>query len=127
LMNWLRDEEREGGPRGFIGLALCARMSEALHTAILAVPEEAGPPEKSEAGAERHGAEIPFVPSEKREKKNLQPLRHVAVRVRKRQGELFGDGSTVKHFAVVSNIQRMVGGEAAPMASGEGGDDRDGA
>jgi hypothetical protein len=45
------------------------------------------------------------VPGEKTEKKNLQPLRYVAVRVRKRQGELFGDGSTVKHFAVVSNIQ----------------------
>jgi hypothetical protein len=45
------------------------------------------------------------VPSEKTEKKNLQPLRYVAVRVRKRQGELFGDGSAVKYFAVVSNLQ----------------------
>lgn len=74
-MNWLRDEEREGGPRGFIGLAIRARRSEALHAAIWALPEEAWHPEKSEAGAERHGAEVPLVPSEKTEKKNLQPWR----------------------------------------------------
>jgi hypothetical protein len=105
LINWLRDEERDGGPRGFIGFALSARMSEALHAAILAVPEEDWQAEKSDEGAERHCAEVPFVPGEKTEKKNLQPLRYVAVRVRKRQGELFGDGSTVKYFAVVSNLQ----------------------
>ncbi|MHB8655883.1 MAG: hypothetical protein ACYDA9_18630 [Terriglobia bacterium] len=63
-------------------------MSEALHAAIVAVPEEAWQPEKSDEGAERHYAEVPFVPGEKTEKKNLQPLRYVAVRVRKRQGEL---------------------------------------
>jgi Transposase DDE domain group 1 len=105
LMNWLRDEEREAGPQGFMGFAISARMSEALRAAILALPEEAWHPEKSEAGTERHCAEVPFVPSEKTEKKNLQPLRYVAVRVQKQQGELFGDGSAVKHFAVVSNIQ----------------------
>ena len=44
------------------------------------------------------------MPSERSEKKDLQPLRYVAVGVRKRQGELFGDGSAVKHFAVVTNI-----------------------
>jgi hypothetical protein len=80
-------------------------MSAALHQAILAVPEEAWEAEKSEAEAERHCAEVPFVPGEKTENKNLQPLRYVAVRVRKRQGERFADGSTVKYFAVVSNIQ----------------------
>jgi hypothetical protein len=31
-------------------------------------------------------------------------LRYVGIRLRKRQGELFGDGSAVKHFAVLSNI-----------------------
>lgn len=28
----------------------------------------------------------------------------MAVRIRKRQGELFGDGTAVKHFAVVTNL-----------------------
>src|SRR5439155_1865133 len=41
--------------------------------------------------------------SEKTEKKDQQPLRYVGIRLRKRQGELFGDGTAVKHFAVVSN------------------------
>lgn len=75
LVNWLRDEEREGGPRGFIGFAISARMSEALDEASVALPADAGQPEKSDAGAERHCAEVPFVPGEKTEKRNLDPLR----------------------------------------------------
>jgi hypothetical protein len=106
LISWLRDAEREGGPRGFIGFAVSARMSAALREAMEALPEEAGQPEKSDEGAERQCAEVPFVPSEKSEKKDLQPLRYVGVRIRKRQGELFGDGSRVKYFAVVSNIPK---------------------
>ncbi len=39
LMNWLRDGERAEGPRGLIGFAISARMSEALHKAIGKVPE----------------------------------------------------------------------------------------
>jgi hypothetical protein len=42
-------------------------------------------------------------PGEKSEKKDTQPLRYVAIRIRKRQGELFEDGSRVRHFAVLSN------------------------
>ena len=34
LVNWLRDEQRAGGPRGRIGFAISARMSEPLHAAI---------------------------------------------------------------------------------------------
>ena len=41
LVNWLRDEQRAGGPRGRIGFAISARMSEALHAAMRAVPEAA--------------------------------------------------------------------------------------
>src|SRR5215472_11627602 len=48
----------------------------------------------NESCSSRHfGERQPFVPSEKTEKKDLQPWRCVAVRVRRRQGELFGDGS----------------------------------
>ncbi|MFN3322065.1 MAG: transposase [Bryobacteraceae bacterium] len=46
-----------------------------------------------------------FVPGEKTEHKDTQPLRYVAIRIRRRQESLFGDGSKVKHFAVVSNIR----------------------
>jgi hypothetical protein len=40
LVNWLRHEQRASGPSGRIGFAISARMSEALHEAIEAVPEK---------------------------------------------------------------------------------------
>src|SRR5664279_3228904 len=39
LIQWLRDEKRADGPQGKIGFAVSARMSEALHRAILQIPE----------------------------------------------------------------------------------------
>ncbi|MGH9451294.1 MAG: IS1380 family transposase [Terriglobia bacterium] len=105
LVNWLRDEQREGGPQGKIGFAISARMSEALHRAIVSIPEVEWKLYPQGSGEEiRECAEIPFVPGEKSEHKDSQPLRYVAVRVRKRQGELFADGSAVRHFAVLSNL-----------------------
>lgn len=44
LVNWLRDEQRADGPQGGIGFAISARMSEALHQAILQVPESGWKP-----------------------------------------------------------------------------------
>ncbi len=104
LVNWLRDEQRPGGPPGRIGFAISARMSDALHAAMEAVPESEwapyGEPHPTEI---RECADVPFVPSERSEKKDTQPLRYVAIRIRKKQGELFEDGSRVRHFAVLSN------------------------
>ncbi len=111
LVNWLRDERREGGPLGRIGFAISARMSEPLHTAIQAIPEkdwkmygEAHPTEIREC------TDVPFVPSEKSEKKDSQSLRYVAIRIRKKQGQLFEDGSAVRHFAVLSNRWELEAG-----------------
>lgn len=105
LVNWLRDDKRAEGPQGFIGFAISARMSEALHGAILQVAEKAwdpyGEPHPEEI---RECAEVPFVPGEKTEHKGTQPLRYVAIRIRKKQGALFDDGSSVRHFAVVTNL-----------------------
>jgi hypothetical protein len=103
-VNWLRNEKREGGPPGRIGFALRARMSEALPAAIQAVPEAEWQPYGDPPPEEiREGADVPFVPGEKAEKKDTQPLRYVALRMRKPQGERFDDGSRVRHFAVLSN------------------------
>lgn len=105
LLKWLRDEQRAGGPQGFIGFAISARMSAALHRAIEAVPEAEWKPYPKSSGEEiRECAEVPFVPGEKSEHQASQPLRYVAVRVRKQQGELFADGRAVRHFAVLSNV-----------------------
>jgi hypothetical protein len=105
LIQWLRDENREGGPRGRIGFVISARMSEALHKAIGKVPEEAWEPYGKPDPVEiRECAEVSFVPGEKSEHKDTQPLRYIAIRIRQRQENLFADGSRVKHFAVVTNI-----------------------
>jgi hypothetical protein len=105
LLRWLLDENREGGPQGFIGFAISARMSEALHAAILSVPETAWKAYgKSEADVDRECAEVVFVSGEELEPKGAKPLRYVAMRLRQRQGGLFSDGSRVLHFAVLSNI-----------------------
>jgi hypothetical protein len=105
LVDWLREEQRAEGPQGFIGFAISARMSAALHKAILQVPEGQrevyGEPHAQEI---RECAEIDFVPGEKSEHKDTQPLRYVAIRIRPRQEALFSDGSKVKHFAIVSNL-----------------------
>src|ERR1035437_6964786 len=85
--------------------SLSARMSEALHKAILRIPEE-GWQAYGEAHAReiRECAEGSFVPGEKSEHKDTQPLRYVAIRIRQRQETLFEDGSKGKHFAVVRNM-----------------------
>lgn len=106
LIAWLRDEQRENGPSGFIGFAISARMSQALRQAVEAVEEaEWQPYGKPDPEVFRECAEVPFVPTEPYERKDIEPLRYVAVRIRKRQGALFADGSAVKHFAVVTNLR----------------------
>jgi Transposase DDE domain group 1 len=93
LINWLRDENRAEGPRGRIGFAISARMSEALQKAIGKVAEEAWEPYGAPHPVEiRECAEVSFVPGEKSEHKDTQPLRYVAIRIRQCQESLFADG-----------------------------------
>jgi hypothetical protein len=106
LINWLRDQKREGGPKGFIGFAISARMTDALKEAVLAVPEEAWEAygKSDPSGESRQCAEVEFISKQESLVPTFESLRYVAVRVKPRQGELFRDGSRVKHFAVVTNI-----------------------
>ena len=106
LINWLRDENRAEGPRGRIGFGISARMSEPLQKAIGKVSEAAWEPYGKPHPVEiRECAEVSFVPGEKSEHKDTQPLRYIAIRIRQRQENLFADGSKVKHFAVVTDIR----------------------
>ena len=107
LLDWLRDEKRADGPQGPIGFAISARMSAALHEEIGKVAESAWEPYgKLHPEQIRECAEVDFVPADKNEKKDTQPLRYLAIRIRDRQENLFADGSKVKHFAVVTNIEK---------------------
>lgn len=84
--------------------AVSADMSVQLRAAVLALPEEAWQSWTEEQdGVVREWAEVAYVPSRVTESKDLQPYRYVAIRVRQTQGRLFGDGTPVKHFAVVTN------------------------
>ena len=86
-------------------------MSDALHKAIERIGSE-GWEVYGEAHANeiRECAEVSFVPGEKSEHKDTQPLRYVAIRIRQRQEALFEDGSKVKHFAVVTNLAKWKAG-----------------
>lgn len=104
LVTWLRDEKRKGGPTGRIGFAVSARMHAALLEEIMALPEGQWQPYSENSTMVKECAEVEYVPEESPENRYREALRYVALRIRRKQGELFADGSAVKHFAVVSNI-----------------------
>jgi len=103
LLEWLRDEQRAGGPQGRIGFAVSARMNPALHAEIAAALESRWQPYGENSIVIKECCEVDYVPEETGNPYR-EPLRYVAIRIRKKQQALFADGSTVKYFAVVSNV-----------------------
>ena len=103
LIEWLRDEQRAEGRQGHIGFAVSARMNPALHAEIIATPESRWQPYSEDSTVVKECCEVDYVPEEPGNPYR-EPLRYVAIRIRTKQQALFADGSTVKHFAVVSNI-----------------------
>jgi hypothetical protein len=61
-----------------------------------------------------------YWPEEEDRPEGAGPLRYIAIRMRKRQGELFADGSEEKHFAVGSNQWDWGGCAPFGMAAREG-------
>jgi len=104
LVEWLLDPEREGGPQGFIGFAISAKMSPQLKAEVKKIAEENWQPCPGNGEHVRECAEVDFVQWLPTERQNAQPVRYIALRFRKKQGELFADGAEVKHFAVATNI-----------------------
>ena len=91
-------------PARRIGYAISADMSPQLRAEITRLSEHAWQPDRDEPDVIREWAEVPYVPEDKDYRKDRPCVRrYLAVRVRTRQGELFADGSTVKHFAIVTN------------------------
>lgn len=84
--------------------AVTADMTPQLRKEIERVrPDEWRFWEVEKQGYVREWAEVVFVPSRVVEKRDAVPYRYVAIRIRSPQGVLFGDGSQVKLFAVVTN------------------------
>ncbi|MFI4978552.1 MAG: IS1380 family transposase [Solirubrobacterales bacterium] len=87
-----------------IGYAISADLSEQLKAELVRLPESAWQVEREDPDAVRAWAEVPYVPSDGDFRKDRPCLRrYLAVRIQKRQGTLFADGSSVHYFAVVTN------------------------
>jgi hypothetical protein len=89
-----------------IEFAVSADMSASLARAIAALPQDAWRPYPSSDDSdreERWWAEVSFVPGWARNhKKNGEPFRYIAIRVRTKQSDLFADDG--RYFAVVTNM-----------------------
>ena len=104
LLQWLSAAQRAEEPGGAITFAVSASMSPELATALRAIPESRWQSFATEAdGTLRQHAEVDFVPGQRGEKKQAQPVRYVGLRLLKPQGELFGDGSDRHFHAVITN------------------------
>jgi hypothetical protein len=102
--------------------AVSADMSPQLRQEIEALPAEAWKVWKTEKrGIVREWAEVPYVPKRQYEKRDSQPYRYLAIRVRRQQGELFEDGVKTRHFAVVTNIWDMDGQKLLEWQRGKAG------
>jgi hypothetical protein len=104
LIGWLRDENRVEGPQGRIGFAVSVRMFPSLKKHIQRLPAAAWKPYRRDTEADSECADVLNYWPESGEDKEFGALRWVAIRVRKRQGELFADGSEHKYFAVMTNL-----------------------
>jgi hypothetical protein len=79
-------------------------MTPNLKKHILRLPENLWKPYREEADAVSECADVlNYWPEEEERPEETGPLRYVAIRVRKRQEELFVDGSEAPYFAVATN------------------------
>jgi hypothetical protein len=104
LMEWLDAVERQQEPGGAIEFAISVDMSRELLAEIRALRPGAWKLLNVETNnVRRECAEVAFVPSRRYEAKHSRPLRYLAIRLVKPQGELFDDGQRYRHFAIVTN------------------------
>ena len=104
LLQWLRDENRTDGPQGPITFGISVRMTPNLKKHMARLTESLWKPYREDAGMISECADLlNYWPEEEERPEGAGPLRYIAIRMRKRQGELFADGSEVKYFAVGSN------------------------
>lgn len=102
--------------------AVSADISQGLKRGIEGLPDDAWHLWKIERdGVIKEWAEVPYIPTRHYERKDSYPYRYVAVRLRRQQGELFRDGTSLRHFAVVTNIWDMDGQELLEWQRGKAG------
>jgi len=105
LLKWLRNPQRENGPVGTIQFAISARMSESLRERIQLQMKSGWKPYREDAEVVCECCDVfGWDPMEER---GLDPVRYIAIRMKRRQRDLFGDGSEHKYFAVVTNMWKQ--------------------
>lgn len=98
VLRWCEDDDHP------IAYAISADLSAQLRAEITRLPESAWQVEREAPDAIRAWAEVPYVPSDGDHRKDRPCVRrYLAVRIQKRQGHLFADGSDTHYFAVVTN------------------------
>jgi len=107
VLKWLADGQRKSGPLGYIGFAISAKMTEDLQTVCRKATGWSLFCDRVDEVLD--WAEVEFTPGDW--PKDTMPLRYVALRIRKKQGDLFANGSDTKYLAVVSNRDRSMSGE----------------
>ena len=99
-----------------IRYAISVRMSPQIKACIEALPENHWKLADEEADATRELSEINYVPDDGNFNKEFAtPRRYLAIRIKPKQGELLGDGSRVKHFAIVTNRNDPQGGSGLDL------------
>ncbi len=106
VLKWLSNAEREGGPSGPIGFTISADMSPELREICKAVPEPQWDLLEERADETVMCSEVEFTPGDW--SKAASPLRYLALRIRKKQGQLFSAGYKVKYLAVVTNREGKI-------------------
>ncbi len=102
--------------------AVSADMSQGLKREIEKLPGESWHLWKIEKdGIVKEWAEVPYVPTRHYERRDSYPYRYLAVRVRHQQGELFRNGTSVRYFAVVTNVWDMDGQALLEWQRGKAG------
>lgn len=102
--------------------AVSADMSRGLKREMESLPEDAWHLWRIEKdGVVKEWAEVLYVPTWHYEQKDRPPYRYLGVRLRHQQGELFRDGTSVRHFAVVTNNWDMDGRELLEWQRGKAG------
>jgi hypothetical protein len=121
-LQWLADPARPGGPAGPIGFTIGADMTQDLHAVCAAVADGRWHLFEDRPDETVHCTEVEFTPGIW--KKDAPPLRYIALRIRKKQGQLFASGADTK---VPGPREQPLGAAcrgAPPLALAEGGDDR---
>jgi hypothetical protein len=111
VLKWLANEDRDAGPKGFIGFSISADMSKELRAACVALPSDHWTLVEERANETVFAADVEFTSGDW--PKDAKPLRYVAVKFIGRQLDF--DGKVpVKYLAVVSNRRDM---QAADLLS----------